>query len=292
MLILGCGYVGHRVARRQLQRGHGVAALTRSEPRAEQFQAEGVTPLVGDLTRPESLENLRPTSDGVVLVAVGYDRQATPSITDVYVDGLRNALDALHRRGGLSKLVYLSSTGVYGSNDGSWVDEDSPCEPLREGGRACLEAERLLASHQVTADRHVTLRLAGIYGPSRVPRLDDLRQGRPIPAPDNTWLNLIHVDDVVGVIEAAVERAPTPSRYCVADSHPIRRHDYYRLIAELAGGPPPQLTPAEQNSPAAARAAADKRVSNKKLLSELEVSLKHPDCRSGLVAVLNHSRSQ
>jgi len=285
MLIIGCGYVGQPFARHWLKHHGAVEALTRSADRAELLRAIGVTPRMGDVTDPESLEGLA-AEDGRVLFSVGYDRSAAPALEEVYVEGLRHALDALHRSGSLQRLVYLSSTGVYGPNHGDWVDEQSPCEPLRAGGKVCLQAERLLQQHPATADRHVVLRLAGIYGPGRVPRLELIRAGKPIPAPNDTWLNLIHVDDIVEIAALAFSAAAAPNCYCVSDGQPIRRHDYYRLIAELAGAPPPQLEAAAADSPAAARAAADKRISNRKLLGELPVRLRHPDCRSGLAAIL------
>ena len=92
-------------------------------------------------------------------------------------------------------LLYISSTGVYGDADGEWVDETTPCRPAREGGKACLAAEQVLAEHPL-GKRSVVLRPAGIYGPDRIIRAEALRRGEPIDAPADGYLNLIHVDDL------------------------------------------------------------------------------------------------
>ncbi len=197
-LILGCGYLGRRVAQAWLEAGQEVLALTRSSQRAEQLAANGIRPIVGDVT---SSLDLRDCADiDTLLFAVGFDRKAGKPIRDVYVEGLRRTLDqlpALPRR-----FIYISSTGVYSQNDGQWVNEQSPCEPVREGGKACLAAEELLRQHPV-GQRAIILRLAGIYGPDRLPKLQDVIAGKPIAATANGYLNLIHVDDAVQIILAA-----------------------------------------------------------------------------------------
>ena len=81
----------------------------------------------------------------------------------------------------VGRFIYISTTGVYGNAGGEWVDEDTPPDPQRDGGRASLAAEQVLAASPL-ADRGVVLRLAGIYGPGRIPFLDKLRAGEPIPA--------------------------------------------------------------------------------------------------------------
>ena len=100
------------------------------------------------------------------------------------------------------RFIYISTTGVYGTAGGEWVDEETPPDPQRDGGRASLAAEQVLAAHPLGA-RSIILRLAGIYGPGRVPFLDKLRAGEPIPAPSAGYLNLIHVDDAAAVVVAA-----------------------------------------------------------------------------------------
>lgn len=276
-LIVGCGYLGERVAAAWHAAGDTVHAVTRSAERAEAWRARGWQPAVADVTRPETLVDLPPVD--TLLFAVGYDRRAGHKIDAVYVDGLRHTLDALQSPP--ERIVYISSTGVYGSGGGAWVDESSPCEPLRDGGRACLAAEGVLREHR-WGERSVILRLAGIYGPGRIPRVASLLANEPIDAPAEGYLNLIHVDDAVQVVQIAAERAPLPALYVVSDGHPAVRGDYYRELAALVGAPPPKFVPPAADSPAAARAAADKRVRNERLLGDLAVTLRYPSYREGL----------
>jgi nucleoside-diphosphate-sugar epimerase len=280
-LIIGCGYLGMRVAKLWLARGDEVCAVTRSSRRAELFSAQGVRPILADVTDLDSLAELPPAE--TVLFAVGYDREPGPSIHDVYVNGLRNALDSLS--GDPRRFIYVSSTGVYGQTGGEYVDEESPCEPTREGGRACLAAEQLLTEHAIGV-RRVVLRLAGLYGPGRVPRIEKIRQGEPVPAPSVGYLNLIHVDDAARVVLAAEESAIPPKVYCVSDGCPTMRRDYYAEVARLLDAPSPQFVEPSPAMPVARRAASSKRVGNQKMNRDLSVALKYPTYREGLAAIL------
>jgi nucleoside-diphosphate-sugar epimerase len=135
----------------------------------------------------------------------------------------------------------------------------------------------------------VILRLAGIYGPGRIPFLDRLRAGEPIPAPSAGHLNLIHVEDAASIVVAASNLAPLadgPRVYCVSDGHPVQRGDYYREVAQRIGASPPQFTAPDPNSPRAARAEADRRIRNDRMLADLKVELAYPNYRAGLAAIL------
>jgi nucleoside-diphosphate-sugar epimerase len=287
-LIFGCGYLGRRVAHRWLAAGDEVFAVTRSAIRAADLAAEGLRPIVGDLTDGGSLAAL-PEVD-TVLFAIGYDRSAGKSIRAVYVDGLRNALTSLQEsaalRGSAARFIYISSTGVFSQNDGQWVDEQSPCVPTREGGKACLAAENLLAEHPL-GSRAIVLRMAGIYGPGRIPRRHDLEAGRPIAAPSDGYLNLIHVEDAADIVLAAKARAVPPSTYLVSDGHPVLRRDYYEELARLLGTGSPQFEEPPPDSPAAQRAGSDKRVGNARLVRDLAPTFVYPSYREGLAAIVD-----
>lgn len=284
-LIFGCGYLGLRVARLWRAAGQPVFAVTRSKERAADLAAAGLEPIVGDLLADVEL----PLPQGVrtVLFAVGYDRTSTASIHDVYVRGLARAVDSLPDS--TERFIYISSTGVYGQVAGDEVDERSPCQPTRAGGNASLAAEQLLQSSRWAASA-IMLRLAGIYGPGRIPRSADLLAGRPIDAPEHGWLNLIHVEDAARIVLLADERAKTPRTYVVSDGHPVQRADYYRELARLIAAPQPRFVPPPPDSPAAARAASDKRVNPRKMFAELQPSLLYPDYRAGLAAIVAGSR--
>lgn len=278
-LVIGCGYLGSRVASAWLSAGHEVWVATRSSERAKKFGADGFRTLVLDVALPETLEML-PDVD-TLLFAVGYDRSAGVDQRRVYVDGLVHVLDRLPDV--RDRLIYISSTGVYAQGDDGWVNEQSACEPIREGGRCCWAAEERLRRHR-WGDRSVILRLAGIYGPGRVPYLDRLRRNEPLPVETSGYLNLIHVDDAVRVVLAA-ERGPVPELFVVSDGHPVKRDEYYREVGRRLGIEPRFVSP-EPGSAQAARAAASKRIDSRHLRQTLPVEIRFPDYRAGLAAIL------
>jgi nucleoside-diphosphate-sugar epimerase len=280
-LIFGCGYLGQRVADRWLRAGDTVYALTRSAARAQSLQAAGLRPLVGEILQPETLRDL-PAAE-TVLFAVGYERGARGSMREVYVDGLRHVLQALPP--GTGRLIYVSSTGVYGQEDGSWVDEGSPCVPARAGGAACWEAERLLLASS-WAEQAVVLRMSGMYGPGRIPRRRELEAGRPLAAPSAGFLNLVHVADAARAVLAVEQDAPLPQVYCVSDGQPVVRGEYYRYLAELLGAPAPIFTEPPTDSPAALRAGASKRVSSERFRQRFAFRFEYPTYREGLAAIV------
>ena len=278
-LIIGCGYVGRRVAQRWVAAGDVVHALTRSEARADELRAIGVRLVIGDVTQRQSLAGL-PHVD-TVLYAVGLDRSSVKSQREVYVDGLAHVLARIAAT--RPKLIYLSSTSVYGQNAGEWVDESSELRPESENGRVCLDAERLLIDRLPAA---MILRLAGIYGPGRLlARVAALREGRPLDGNPDGWLNLIHVDDIVMAI-LACERQGTPgATYLVSDDRPTQRREYYERLASLIGAPPPTFAALSPDSPE--RLRLNKRCRNWRLREEFGVPLRYPTIAEGLPAALS-----
>ncbi len=257
-------------------------ATTRSEQRAADLSLQGIHPIQVDILDPASLGKL-PRAD-VILFAVGFDRCGPSTIRQVYVDGLSSVLEAASDT--VKRFIYISTTGVYAQSDGEWVDEDSPCQPTSDGAQAHLEAERRLRQHAL-GERAVILRLAGIYGPGRVPRDPAVIAANANHAPGG-YLNLIHVDDAVQTVVAAAHCDRVPRTYVVADGHPVLREDYYRCLAGLQ-------TPAQgvnhspnlrERSPKKTRGRSNKRVNNRRMLRELGVSLRFPDFRDGLVDAL------
>ncbi|MDA7875238.1 NAD-dependent epimerase/dehydratase family protein, partial [bacterium] len=121
-LVLGCGYLGLRVARLWRSQGDSVYAVTRCQNNAQRMKQEGIIPVIADITEPDSVQGL-PQAD-TILFAVGMDRKKYDSVHSVYVDGLKNVLSGISIVP--SQLIYVSSTGVYGNFDGAWIDENSP----------------------------------------------------------------------------------------------------------------------------------------------------------------------
>jgi nucleoside-diphosphate-sugar epimerase len=270
-LIIGCGYLGRRVAANWLQQGRQVGALTRGH--GDQLLQKGITPIVGDVLQ---LPSIAPSAT-TVLYAVGMDRSAGKTFREVYVEGLRNVLDWLPAP---KRFIYVSSTSVYGQADGEWVDESSPTEPNEENGQVVLDAERLLRSKIPTA---IILRFAGIYGPGRI-RLAAVEKGEPLAGDPNKWLNLIHVDDGARAIVAAADRADAGGTYLIADDRPVRRREYYSILSELLQAPAPQFKPLEEGNSPRLRDRANRRISNHKMREQLGMDLAYPDFVTGLRA--------
>src|SRR5262249_42311209 len=179
----------------------------RSSGRAEEIARLGIEPVIADVLRPDSLQGLSQAER--VFYCVGFDRSAGSTMRAVSVDGLQNVLNNLPPS--VERLVYASSTGVYGQTGGEWVDEDSPTFPQHESGRLCLEAEgRLRSWAESRGTSVVVLRFAGLYGPGRIVRRTILERGEPIPGDPAKFLNLIQIDgagsDAPVVLGAGVSR--------------------------------------------------------------------------------------
>lgn len=283
-LIVGCGYVGERLASYWLRKGEDVFATTRSESRAAKLAAMGISPVLWDVTKQNAVELPDAT---MVVFSVGFDRATAKveghSIEDVYVKGLRRALSECPNSA--ERFVYLSSTGVYGETTGEWVDERTVCRPNRDGGKACLAAEEMLRADPTFGSKAMVLRLAGIYGPQRLPQAAVLQRGEPLAVAADAYLNLIHVDDIVPIV-AACEHANAPDTICVSDGQPALRQDFYHCLAELLGTPSPVFEPPVPGSSRAERARGSKRIRNQRLLERIKPKFSFPSYREGLASIV------
>lgn len=263
------------MAQRWLARGDQVTALTRSAERAGRLIEAGMGVHVGDVTDASSLQTL-PIAD-VVLYAVSYDRHSASKREDVVVSGLAGALEVLADK--TRRLIYISTSSVYGVSNGGWVDETTPTEPANESGRLALEAEGLVRASPLEA---IQLRMTGIYGPGRLlRRIEQMAAREPIAGEGDAWLNLIHVDDAARAVELAADRllgrldaAAQPDRtFLVSDDEPIRRRDYYARLARAARAPAPVFDPGAGGSRII---GVGKRCRNDRVKEELGLTLEHP----------------
>jgi nucleoside-diphosphate-sugar epimerase len=274
-LIVGCGYLGRRVAARWLSQGQRVFATTRSQTRADEVRALGIEPIVADVLDRARLS--LPAVD-TVLYCVGYDRSSGRSMREVYVDGLANVLSKLPTPG---RFVYVSSTGVYGQAEGEEVDETAATEPRDESGQIVLEAERVLRACLPDA---VILRFAGIYGPGRLlRRREQIERGEPLTGNPEQWLNLIHVDDGATAILAAEGLARPGATYNICDDNSVMRREFYTHLAELFAAPAPVFLP--DGNAASRHTHANRRIVNRRMHDELRVTLRFPSFVEGLRAV-------
>jgi nucleoside-diphosphate-sugar epimerase len=283
LLIVGCGYVGRHVAHsyaRQFAGAGGVYALTRSAERTDEFEALGITAVVGDwLTAKLSL----PPADHV-LISVPH-RPVDDLGEATHIQGLKNVIDAMKDSASAKpqKIVYLSTTGVYGECESDIVDEDTPVTPTRIGPSIAVAAENWLDTQAaaLTDTQITTLRLAGIYGPGRVPLAAKLRGGEALAVPRQGHLNLIHVDDIAAVICHIFLRSMQRRLYVLSDGQPVIRETFYRELARLCGIESPQFCEPDE-SDNRARRATDKRVNPQRIVSELSYEFKLPDYNAGL----------
>jgi nucleoside-diphosphate-sugar epimerase len=271
-LIVGCGYLGRRVAERLKSQGVRVTATTRSHERAAEFERAGLEPLVLDVCSPPRL----PSFDRV-FYSVALDRRSGRSMHDVYVGGLLAFLKALPSP--VTRFVYASSTNVYGITDGSWIDETTPAEPTSDSGKICLEAEEELRAWARTDSGLTILRYSGLYGPGRVIRRAAIERGEPIACDPETHLNLIHIDDAATAAEAALMAESPPPLVLVSDGRPILRRDYYGLLAQLLDAPPPDFQKPEVPD-------GDRQIRGHLLREALVPRLAYEDATIGLPACL------
>ncbi len=283
LLVFGCGYLGIRIAKASVSAGHVVWTTTRRGAKADEMAKMGLRPILADWTDRRTLAEL-PEVDRVV-VAVAYDHRSGLDRQRYQVDGFRHLLSAVPPK---THLCYISSTGVYHQKGGVWVDETSPTHPAGDSGWACLRAEGLL--HRFRPDSPWTiLRLAGIYGPGRVPRAANVIAGRPIRSPADGYLNLIHVDDAAAVALASWQSA-RQRIYVVADDQPVIRGDFYREIARQCGAAQPRFLPPSPGSPLSLRSKSNKRVWNRRMKRDLLGKLRFPGYREGLADVLGRGK--
>ncbi|MFM7206426.1 MAG: NAD-dependent epimerase/dehydratase family protein [Planctomycetaceae bacterium] len=286
-IIVGCGYLGERVARRWLDEGWRVVATTRRADRADALRTAGLEPFLVDVTAADpgwAGVMARVGAPAAVLWSVGFDRSAGGTARDVHVAGLRTLLDSLAMpvvaaAARTPRVILSSSTGVWGDLGGGMASEATPPDPAREAGRVLVEAEALLAAH--AAGPGTALRFAGLYGPGRLPRIADLRAGLPIAADPDSWLNLVHVDDAAAAVCTVADAAAPRGLYVVSDGRPIRRREWYGRLARLTGSPEPRW---DASTPAAR--GADKRIDPELIRRDLGFRPAHPDALTAVAALL------
>ncbi len=281
VLIVGCGYVGMPLGAELMKLGHEVFGLRRSAD--DKLKAAGITPLPADITRAESLDGLPRDFDWVVnCVASGGG--GVGEYQQLYLQGTRN-LVAWLVGSPAKKFVYTSSTGVYGQNDGELVTEASPAEPETETSKVLVETEKvLLAAAREREFPAVILRVAGIYGPERGYLLKQyLRNEARIEGRGERILNMIHRDDLIGVIIAALQRGKAGEIYNAVDDEPVTQlHFFEWLSGTLGKALPPSATAEEATS--RRRGLTNKKVTNRRLKLELGYQFKYPNFRTGYAA--------
>ena len=278
LFIFGLGYSALAFARRAASRFATIAGTVRSAEKAAQLRRQGIDALLFEQDGAAIEAALARTSD--LVQSIAPDAGGDPA--------LERYRDAVRAAPALAWIGYLSTVGVYGDQDGGWVDEDGPVNAVSDRARRRVLAEADWAA--LGAERGVPvaiLRLAGIYGPGRNPFVN-LAGGtaRRIVKPGQVF-NRIHVDDIAAVLEAAADRR-AGGIFNVADDEPAPPQDVVAFAAALAGYPPLPDVPFETAalSPMARSFYADnKRVANRRLARDLGVRLAYPTYREALTAL-------
>lgn len=282
MFIIGCGYIGQRLVERARARMDPVRGVVRSEASARRLATLGIDALRLDL----GSEALPAGSTG--------DRQvyylAPPPPEGVSDTRMQHFLDGLTGSGQPHRILYISTTGVYGDCHGEWVDETRPANPGVDRARRRWDAEQQLrAWRKRTGGELVILRVAGIYGPGKLP-LARLEKGVPMVAEnDAPWTNRIHADDLVSTCLLAMEKGRDGAVFNVSDGMPGNMTDYFNRVADRAGLPRPPSISLEQAretlSPGLLSYLAEsRRLDNRRMLDELGVVLRYPTLEEGLSA--------
>jgi nucleoside-diphosphate-sugar epimerase len=230
-LIAGCGDVGNALGRRLLADGCEVWGVRRRIDALE----PGVKPWPIDLTAAESFAE-PPAAFDTLFFTASADRRDEEAYRAIYVDALRNLLDALRRAGcPLERVFFTSSTAVYGQSSGEWVDETSVTEPAGFNGRVLLEAERVVLD---APERGVNVRLSGIYGPGRTRLVRKVFAGEATA--QGAWTNRIHVEDCAGVLYHLMHSPDPKPLYLASDDAPATMAEVVTwMSAQLGMSPPP-----------------------------------------------------
>jgi nucleoside-diphosphate-sugar epimerase len=283
VLIVGCGYVGLPLGAELVRQGHEVFGLRRGPEGSETLAAAGIKPLAGDITKPEDLRSLPGPFDWVVNT-VSSTRGGEEEYREVYLQGTRNLADWLAGTS-VKKYVYTSSTSVYGQTDNSIVKESSPTEPKNATSQVLVETEKfLLDAFQTRAFPAIILRAAGIYGPERGHLfLQYLKNEARIASKGERIINMVHRDDLVGIIIAALTSGRPGEIYNAVDDEPVAQIHFFRWLSETLGKNMPPFATEEENAQRK-RGLTQKKVSNRKVKMELGYRFKYPTFRQGYTA--------
>lgn len=284
IFIIGCGYVGTIVAQKWGKDNRSVTALARSAVSASKLQAQGIQTHSGDLDNAATLQQL-PVAGNIVYYF------APPPPNGTIDSRMHHFIAALNPATPPQQIIYLSTSGVYGDNQGAWVTEETPVNPQAERALRRLDAETTLTGWCVAHRVPLTiLRVAGIYGPDKLP-IKRLQQGIPVLRKEECgYTNRIHIEDLVNICVAAAKRGEGSEIYNVSDGHPGTMTDYFNAVADALALPRPpiitlqqahqQLTPAMRSYLTESR-----RLDNRKLLEKLGITLHYPDLATGLRAI-------
>ncbi|HMV06160.1 MAG TPA: SDR family oxidoreductase [Accumulibacter sp.] len=297
LLIVGCGDIARRMLPRL--RGHyHILALIRDAAQRSFWRSQGAHPVVADLDQPDSLRRIAGLANVVVHLAPPPTSGEDPAHLGQGDRRTRQLLAALARGRSLpQRIVYISTTGVYGDCAGRRIDETCAVQPISARARRRVDAERQLRAFGRRGVVVSILRAPGIYAAERLP-LARLAEGKPVlRADDDVFTNHIHADDLAMLACAALRRGRSNRAYNATDDSEIRMGDYFDLLADRFGLPRPprlSLSAAEQHLSAVQLSfmRESRRLSNERIKRELGIALRYPQVRDGLDAAWVERKQQ
>ncbi len=278
--------MGQRAAKKLVGRNR-VVALTSSPSKQADLRGQGITPVLGNLDVPETLQRLAGWATRVLHLAPPPSDRVGEWSTDPRT---LNLVRALKKRSLPRSLVYGSTSGVYGDCQGQWVSESQPVKPHTPRAMRRVDAENVVRFLGRSGVRTTILRIPGIYAPDRpngTPR-ERLLKGTPVLlAQDDVYTNHIHSDDLARACVAALWRGKPQRVFHVSDDTHLKMGDYFDAAADLMGLKRPPRVPrsqAQESLPLMLLSfmSESRRLRNDRLKKELRVPLKYPNVQAGL----------
>ncbi|MFT4563291.1 MAG: nucleoside-diphosphate-sugar epimerase [Gammaproteobacteria bacterium] len=252
-LIIGCGYLGARVASLLVRQGLNVNATTLSEKSWPELQRLEVNPTLFDIAAlgpDDRYPNVAAYDDLDVFFML------TPSAIRPVLDTPTGYDSLLRWLGGLPirRAILVSSTSVYGSTSGTVVSAETIAKPADTRGQIVAEIERRWLN---VGQAFMVCRLAGLYGPGRIIGRNKLASRQPISGDPDSWLNLIHIDDAADFVIACARSQRVKPIELVSDGRPVKRRDYYGFVAEQLGISEPVVFDSMAKEPSATSRRCD-----------------------------------
>lgn len=286
ILIIGCGYIGTPLGAALRGGGHEVTGTRRGGDVQGDLARAGIKPVKLDVTDADAVRRLPGEFDWIVNCAASKGG-GVPDYERLYFEGTLNLLKRFESSLP-GKFVFTSSTSVYGQNDGSEVTESSATKPMAGTAKVLARTEQLLLESSARGFPAIILRLAGIYGPGRGYWLRQFQANSGEAGWEaDRWVNMIHRDDVVTAIMAALECGRGGEIYNVADDEPATPRTIGEWLAKMLKRPIPQSRTEFRTE--RKRGTSSKRVSNSKMKSQLGCRLKYPTFREGFATELGSS---
>lgn len=285
--IVGCGYIGKRLAKRLLHDGNKVTGIVRNKASLAACTNQDIPCMSVDLDHLQQDINL--SGQRLAYLAPPPRKGRVDSRMFAFLEAIADQPP--------ERFVLISTTGVYGDRAGAWINEDTPLKPKADRAFRRADAERQVTYFCTQKNIPlVILRVAGIYGPGKLP-VDRLRSGEPIVnEQDSPFTNRVHADDLAKICELALLQNNIDGIYNVTDGQPGTMYQYFNQVAIAMMLPPPSSISLEEAQGRLSQGmlsymAESRRISNEKLLRDFNLELQYPTLHKGLEQCLQETES-